>query len=109
MTKIIAINRKYLMMVASAFVICLIGIAGISHWHNTEASVSKINSNPGIKMLSVTVEPASIVKDLTYGSVTLKGTQVINTKMFDLSGNRTKHDSQKDDERSCRVTSEYHW
>ncbi len=84
MTKIIAIDRKYFVMVASVFVICLIGFAGFSLWQNTQASVSKINSIPEIKMLGVTVEPTSIVKDLTYGSVTLKGTQVITTKTFDL-------------------------
>lgn len=83
MTKIIAINRKYFVMVASVFVICLIGFAGFSFWQNTQASV-KINSNPEIKMLGVTVEPTSIVKDLTYGSITLKGAQVITTKTFDL-------------------------
>ena len=84
MTKIIAIDRKYFVMVASVFVICLIGFAGFSFWQNTQASVTKIGTIPEIKMLGVTVEPASIVKDLTYGSVTLKGTQVITTKMFDL-------------------------
>ncbi|EGW41853.1 hypothetical protein [Desulfosporosinus sp. OT] len=84
MTKIIALNRKYLAMVASAFVICLVGFLGFSLWHNSDASVSKINEVPEIKMLGVTVEPASIVKDLTYGSVTLKGAQVITTKTFDL-------------------------
>jgi len=84
LTKIIAIDRKYFVMVASVFVICLIGFAGFSLWQNTQASVSKINSIPEIKMLGVTVEPTSIVKDLTYGSVTLKGTQVITTKTFDL-------------------------
>lgn len=84
MTKIIAIDRKYFVMVASVFVICLIGFAGFSLWQNTQASVSKISTIPEIKMLGVTVEPASVVKDLTYGSVTLKGTQVITTKTFDL-------------------------
>ncbi|MDR3542673.1 MAG: hypothetical protein P4L69_17185 [Desulfosporosinus sp.] len=84
MTKIIAINRKYAVMAASVLVICLIGFAGFSLWQNTEAKVSKINNVPEIKMLGVTVEPVSIVKDLTYGSVTLKGAQVITSKTFDL-------------------------
>lgn len=84
MAKIIAINRKYFVMVASVVVICLIGYAGFSFWENTNASVSKVNDVPEIKMLGITVEPASIVKDLTYGSVTLKGAQVITTKTFDL-------------------------
>lgn len=82
--KIIAINRKYIVMVASVFVICLIGLAGFSLWQNTDASVSKNSEAPEIKMLGVSVEPATITKDLTYGSVTLKGAQVITTKTFDL-------------------------
>ena len=84
MTKIIALNRKYIAMVASVIVICLIGFAGFSLWQKTDASVSRINEAPEIKMLGVTVEPASIAKDLTYGSVTLKEAQVITTKTFDL-------------------------
>lgn len=84
MSKIITIDRKYLVMVASIFVICLIGFFGFSFWQKTDASVSKNNEVPEIKMLGVTVEPASVVKDLTYGSVTLKGAQVISTKTFDL-------------------------
>ena len=84
MSKIITFDRKYIVMVASVFVVCLIGFAGFSLWQNTHASVTKINEVPEIKMLGVTVEPASVIKDLTYGSVTLKGTQVIPTKTFDL-------------------------
>lgn len=84
MAKIITIDRKYIVMVASVFVLCLIGFAGFSLWDNKDASVTKNNGNPEIKMLGVTVEPASIVKDLTYGTVSLKGAQVINTKTFDL-------------------------
>lgn len=84
MTKIFTINRRNFVMYASFVVICLIGFAGFSFWENTNMSVSKVNDVPEIKMLSITVEPASIVKDLTYGSVTLKGAQVITTKTFDL-------------------------
>ena len=84
MSKIITINRKYIVMVASVLVICLIGFAGFSFWQNSEASATKNSGIPEIKMLGVTVEPASVVKDLTYGSVTLKGAQVITTKSFDL-------------------------
>ena len=84
MAKIIAINRKNFVMVVSAVVICLMGVAGLSFWQNTNASVSNANVDTEIKMLSIAVEPASIVKDLTYGSVTLKGAQVITTKTFDL-------------------------
>lgn len=84
MAKIIAINRKYFVMFASIVIVCLIGYAGLSFWENTKASVSNVDDVPEIKMLSITVQPASIVKDLTYGSVTLKGAQVITTKTFDL-------------------------
>lgn len=84
MAKIIAMNRKYLVMIARVVAICLIGYGGFSFWQNRDASVSKVNDVPEIKMLSVTVEPASLVQDLTYGSVTLKGAQVITTKTFDL-------------------------
>lgn len=84
MAKIITINRKYIVMVVIVFVLCLIGFAGFSLGENKEASVTKNNGTPEIKMIGVTVEPASIVKDLTYGSVSLKGSQVILTKTFDL-------------------------
>jgi hypothetical protein len=84
LAKIIALNRKYIAMVTSVLVVCLIGIAGYSFWQTKQTSASKINSTPEIQMLGVTVEPASIAKDLTYGSVTLKGAQVIPSKTFDL-------------------------
>ena len=84
MAKIIAIDRKYFVMIASVIVLCLIGFTGFSLWQNTHSSVSKINEVPEIKMLGVTMVPDSIVKDLTYGSVVLKGSQVINAKVFDL-------------------------
>jgi len=35
-------------------------------------------------MVGITLDPAPITKDLTYGSLTLKGVQVIPTKSFDL-------------------------
>lgn len=84
MTKIIALNRKYILMVTSVLLICVIGIAGYSLWESKQTSVSKINVTPEIQMLGVTVEPTSVVKDLTYGNVTLKGAQVITSKTFDL-------------------------
>ncbi|MDP4158915.1 MAG: hypothetical protein Q8911_03990 [Bacillota bacterium] len=84
MAKIIAVDRKYFVMIASVFVICLFGFTGFSLWQNTHSSVSKIDEVPEIKMLGVTVVPDSIVKDLTYGSIVLKGQQVINAKTFDL-------------------------
>ncbi|WP_407308844.1 hypothetical protein [Desulfosporosinus sp. SB140] len=84
MTKIVALNRKYIALVTCVLLIGLIGIAGYSLWQNKQASVSKINGTPEIQMLGVAVEPTSIVKDLTYGNVTLKGVQVITSKTFDL-------------------------
>jgi len=84
LAKIIAINRKYFTMVASVVVVCLMGFGGLSLWQSTNVSANKVNDPPEIKMLSITVEPASIVKDLVYGSVKLKGAQVITTKTFDL-------------------------
>lgn len=35
-------------------------------------------------MLGLAVEPASFTQDLTYGSVTMKGAQVISAKTFDF-------------------------
>lgn len=84
MTKIIALNRKYIVMVTSVLLICAIGIAGYSLWESKQTSASKMNGTPEIQMLGVTVEPTSVVKDLTYGNVTLKGAQVITSKTFDL-------------------------
>lgn len=84
MTKIIAINRKYFVMFLSVLVICIIGVGGLAFWQNTHASTAKIETLPELKMLGVTVEPASFVKDLSYGSVTLKGAQVIPAKTFDI-------------------------
>lgn len=83
MAKIVAVNRKYLAMTLSVLVVCLLGFAGISLWQNAQASTGK-TVVPEVKMLGLTVEPASFVKDLTYGSVTLKGVQVIPAKTFDL-------------------------
>lgn len=84
LARIIAINRKYLVLVASVLVICLVGFAGFSLRQDRRTSVTKINTNTEIKMLGITIEPASTVRDLTYGSISLKGVQVISTKTFDL-------------------------
>ena len=84
MTKIIAVNRKYLTVTFGILFICLIGLGAISLWSNHKVSVIGSNIVPEIKMLSLTVEPTSLTKDLTYGSVTLKGMQVITAKTFDL-------------------------
>ncbi|MGC7872254.1 hypothetical protein ACPUYX_12085 [Desulfosporosinus sp. SYSU MS00001] len=84
MTKIIALNRKYLVMLTSVLLICLIGLAGYSFWQTKQTSGSSVTGTPEIQMLGVNVEPASVVKDLNYGNVTLKGAQVITSKTFDL-------------------------
>ncbi len=84
MTKIIAVDRKYLTVILGILSVCLIGLGAISLWSNNKVSVSGNNIVPEIKMLSLTVEPTSLTKDLTYGSVTLKGMQVITSKTFDL-------------------------
>lgn len=82
MAKIIAINRKYFNLTLSVLLVCLLGIAGVTLWKTTHASTK--NVVPEVKMLSVAVEPASFAKDLTYGNVTLKSSQVIPSKKFDL-------------------------
>lgn len=83
-TKIIAVNRKYFVLVVSVVVFCFFVLGGFSIWQNTHASSARIETLPELKMIGVSVEPASFVKDLTYGSVTLKNAQVISTKTFDL-------------------------
>lgn len=84
MTKIVAIDRKYLTLTLSALLICFLGIAGVTLWKTADASTTKTNMVPEVKMLSLAVEPASLTQDLTYGSVTLKGSQVITSKTFDF-------------------------
>lgn len=83
MAKIIAINRKYFNLSLSVLLVFLIGIAGVTLWKTTHAS-TKANHVPEVKMLGLAVEPGSFTKDLTYGTVTLKSSQVINSKSFDL-------------------------
>lgn len=83
MAKIIAINRKYFTLTLSVLLVCLIGIAGVTLWKTTHAS-TKANVVPEVKMLGLAVEPGSFTKDLTYGAVTLKSSQIINSKGFDL-------------------------
>lgn len=83
MAKVIAVNRKYLTLTLSILLIFVIGFAAISLW-GLNASVSKTNVIPEVKMLGLSIEPASITKDLTYGDVTLTGVQVIPAKNFDL-------------------------
>ncbi|MGI1658871.1 MAG: hypothetical protein ACRKFN_07845 [Desulfitobacterium sp.] len=82
MAKIIAINRKYFTVFLSALLVCLLGIAGVTLWKTTQASAN--GAVPEVKMLGVAVEPGSFTQDLTYGTVTIKSSQVINTNKFDL-------------------------
>lgn len=84
LAKIITVNRKFFVVATSLVIVCVLIFAGFSVWNNTEASSNNINTVPEIKMLSVTVEPTSVVKNLTYGSITLKDVQVISSKSFDL-------------------------
>lgn len=84
MAKIIAINRRYLTLTLSVLLICFLGIAGVTLWKTANASTTKTNMVPEVKMLGLVVEPVSLTQDLTYGSVTLKGSQVITSKVFDL-------------------------
>ncbi|WP_425801679.1 hypothetical protein [Desulfitobacterium sp. Sab5] len=84
MARIIAVNRKYLTLTLSMLLVCFLGIAGVTVWKTANASATKTNLVPEVKMLGVSVEPSSFTQDLTYGSVTLKGSQIINSKNFDL-------------------------
>ncbi|HVJ48607.1 hypothetical protein [Desulfitobacterium sp.] len=84
MARIIAINRKYFTLTLSVLLICFLGIAGVTLWKTANASATKTDMVPEVKMLGLAVEPASFTRDLTYGSVTLKGSQVISSKNFDL-------------------------
>lgn len=84
MARIIAVNRKYFTLTLSMLLVCFLGIAGVTLWKTAHASTTKTNLVPEVKMLGLSVEPSSFTQDLTYGSVTLKGSQVINSKNFDL-------------------------
>lgn len=84
MAKIIAVNRKYLTVTIAVLFVCLIGLGVLTFWNHNQVSVEANNIVPEIRMLNLTVEPTSLTKDLTYGSVTLKGMQVITAKTFDL-------------------------
>lgn len=84
MARIIAINRRYFTLGLSVLLICFLGISGVTLWKTAHASATKTNMVPEVKMLGLAVEPASFTQDLTYGSVTLKGSQIIANKTFDL-------------------------
>lgn len=82
MAKIIAINRKAFTLTLSAVLICFVFFAGVTLWKNVQASAE--GPVPEIKMLGIAIEPTSFTQDLTYGNVTIKSSQVINSKKFDL-------------------------
>ena len=82
MAKIIAINRKAFTLTLSAVLICFICFAGVTLWKNVQASAE--GPVPEIKMLGIAIEPTSFTQDLTYGNVTIKSSQIINSKKFDL-------------------------
>jgi hypothetical protein len=82
--KIIAVNRKYLTVTIAILFVCLFGLGAINLWSHNHVTVGSNKIAPEVKMLGLTVEPTSLTKDLTYGNVTLKGTQVITAKTFDL-------------------------
>lgn len=84
LAKVIAIKRKYFTIFLSVLVIFVLSFATVTFWQTIQASAAKNSVVPELKMLSLTVEPSSVVKDMTYGTVTLKGSQVIPAKTFDL-------------------------
>jgi len=94
LAKIIALNRRYLSITLSVILVLLIGIATLSLWRNHHAAVNK-NVIPEIKMLSLNVNPAGPTKDVTYGSVTLKGSQIIPAKTFEVTVNLQNTTNEK--------------
>lgn len=85
MAKIIMVNRKYLTISLSALLFFAIVFTAFSLWQKNNTSVSNTTVAPEIKMLSITLDPASITKDITYGSVTLKDVKVIPATNFNLT------------------------
>lgn len=83
LAKIVALNRKHLTVTLGVILICLMSIAVVNLWQDNHAPVNK-TVIPEVKMLSVSVDPSGPTKDVTYGSVTLKGSQIIPAKVFDL-------------------------
>lgn len=94
MAKIIAVNRRHLTITLSVVLVLLIGVASLSLWRNYHATVNK-NLIPEIKMLSLSINPAGPNKDVTYGSVTLKGSQIIPSKTFEVMVNLQNSTAQK--------------
>ncbi len=94
LAKVIALNRRHLTIIVSVVLVLLIGVATLSLWHNHYASVNK-NVIPEVKMLSLSINPAGPAKDVTYGSVTLKGSQIIPAKVFDVMVNVQNTTAQK--------------
>ena len=94
MAKVIALSRRHLTISLSVVLVLLIGIATLSLWRNHHATVNK-NVIPEVKMLSLSVNPTRPVKDVAYGSVTLKGNQIIPAKVFDVTVNVQNTTAQK--------------
>lgn len=86
MARIIAIDRKYLTMILGTAFLALLCFSAIGLWKSSAVNTNKL-LNPEVKMLNVTVDPATITKDMTYGSLTLKNAQIIPSKTFDLTVN----------------------
>ncbi|CAA7601856.1 Hypothetical protein DEACI_2526 [Acididesulfobacillus acetoxydans] len=84
MAKIVALNRKHLTLLLGVVLVFLVGMAAVKLWQKNDAPVAKTVA-PEVKMVSVGVDPAGPTKDVTYGSVTLKGSQIIPAKVFDLT------------------------
>lgn len=84
MARIIAVNRKYLTLVVGVAVIFFAGMAAMGLWQVSDLNVSK-TVNPELKMVDLTLTPTSFTQDLTYGSLTIKGAQVIPSNTFDLT------------------------
>lgn len=84
MSRVITVNRKYLAFTLSILLIIVVGLTVLSFENEQDASATKTEVVPEVKMLGITVDPAPITKDLAYGSITLKGAQVISVKTFDL-------------------------
>lgn len=85
MAKIVTVNRRHITILLSALIVCIFIFTAISYWQSNALNANTTTVVPEVKMVNVTLSPASIKKDMTYGSVTLKGVQVIPAKTFDLT------------------------
>lgn len=93
LAKIIALSRRNLSITLGVVLVMLIAVASFSLWTHHEA-VNKVVI-PEIKMLSLSINPQGPIKDVTYGSVTLKGSQIIPSKSFEVIVNVQNTTAQK--------------